>query len=83
MGSLVKRAASLLMDVLFGKEDAEPYVSKTNGVFTGNCMVRQHTMDKVSVGPCWHPTYNGRCPVHGNVTVYLDDLAHWPKDYEL
>jgi hypothetical protein len=51
--------------------------------FTGNCMVRQHTMDGYSVGRCWHSTYNGVCHLHGNVSIYLDDVARWPNDYEL
>ena len=59
-------------------------------VFTGNCLVRQHTGDGFYVGRCYHSTYNDVCPVHGNVAEWLsddpDDLQSyraWPKDYEL
>jgi hypothetical protein len=68
-----------------------PFKRKTRGTgyidiarnFTGNCMVWQHTGDGHYVGPCWHSTYNGVCHVHGNVAIYLDDVAEWPKDYDL
>lgn len=62
------------------KRKADPVLAPA---FTGNCMVRQHTGDNAWVGPCWHSTYNGICPTHGNVAVYLDDLARWPNDFEL
>lgn len=52
-------------------------------IFTGNCMVRQHTGDGDCVGRCWHSTHDGVCHLHGDVSVYLDDLARWPNDYEL
>jgi hypothetical protein len=41
--------------------------------FTGNCPVRQRTGDGASVGRCWHSTYGGICPSHGNVSAYLTD----------
>jgi hypothetical protein len=55
-------------------------------VFTGNCMVRQHTMDGHYIGRCYHSTYNGVCHVHGDVSVWLCDpsmtLWDWPNDYD-
>lgn len=54
--------------------------------FTGNCMVRQYTGDGHPVGPCWHSTYNGLCPLHGDVTAYLPDGRlglSWPAEYQL
>lgn len=39
--------------------------------FTGNCPVRQHTADGAGVGRCWHSTYQGVCPVHGEVSEWL------------
>lgn len=65
---------------------------KPEPVFTGNCMVRQHTGDGDFVGRCYHSTYDGRCHVHGDVSAYLE-LAPigevlgakdvWPNDHEL
>lgn len=52
-------------------------------VFTGNCMVRQHTMDRHPVGPCWHSTYDGVCHLHGDVSIYLPGELTWPNDYDL
>jgi hypothetical protein len=52
-------------------------------VFTGNCMVFQHTGDGHYVGRCYHSTYDGRCPTHGDVSACLDDLVNWPNDYDL
>lgn len=60
---------------------------KTEEVFTGNCLVRQHTADGVFVGRCYHSTYDKRCPLHGDVSEWLKPEADfydtWPKDYEL
>lgn len=50
--------------------------------FTGNCMVHQHTGDGRYVGRCYHSTYAGVCHLHGNVSIYLDDLCEWPNDYD-
>lgn len=58
------------------KADPEP-------VFTGNCYVREYTGDGEYVGNCYHSTYDGRCPRHGSVAIYLDDIAEWPRDFEL
>jgi hypothetical protein len=43
--------------------------------FTGNCPVRQHTGDGAFVGRCWHSTYGGVCPLHGDVSGWLEDDA--------
>lgn len=55
--------------------------------FTGNCLVRQHTMDGHYVGRCYHSTYGDVCHVHGNVGEWLSDgdegFVDWPRDYEL
>jgi hypothetical protein len=50
-------------------------------IFTGNCLVREFTGDGVSVG-CYHSTYNGICPRHGDVTEHFA-LHNWPRDFEL
>lgn len=61
-----------------------PFKRKTEPrVFTGNCLVWQHTGDGVYVGRCYHSTYNGRCHVHGDVRIYLDGWLVWPRDYDL
>jgi hypothetical protein len=54
-------------------------------VFTGNCMVRQHTGDMYYVGRCYHSTYNGVCHLHGDVSGFLaiGDFHAWPNDYDL
>jgi len=39
--------------------------------FTGNCPVRSRTGDGVSVGRCWHSTYAGVCPIHGDVQQWI------------
>jgi len=39
--------------------------------FTGNCPARSRTGDGVSVGRCWHSTYEGVCPIHGNVEAWI------------
>lgn len=56
--------------------------------FTGNCMVRQYTGDGDSVGPCWYATYDGQCPLHGDVSDYLEicsehEVDIWPADFNL
>lgn len=68
-----------LFDRFRKKAEPEPKV------FTGNCMVRQHTGDGVYVGRCYHSTYNGRCHLHGDVSTYLahGEWDGWPNDYEI
>lgn len=51
-------------------------------VFTGNCLVYQHTADGACVGRCWHSTYNGVCHLHGDVSAWLEH-GDWPDDYSL
>lgn len=59
--------------------------------FTGTCYVREYTADGFSVGACYHPTYDGQCPRHGDVMDYLSFAAGdprravkpWPADYNL
>lgn len=51
--------------------------------FTGNCMVFQHTADGHCVGRCYHSTYNGVCPLHGDVSRWLRFDPNWPNDYEV
>lgn len=60
-------------------------------VFTGNCMVRCHTMDGYPIGRCYHSTYDGVCHVHGDVRPWLpsdprlvvDGYSAWPSDKDL
>jgi hypothetical protein len=63
---------------------------KPVAVFTGNCLVRQHTADGAYVGRCHHSTYDNVCHLHGNVATWLlgdqDDPATfvaWPNDFDL
>lgn len=61
--------------------------------FTGNCFVKQTTGDGDYVGRCYHSTYDGDCPLHGDVTIWLtksgapnmfpDNWIVWPYDHEL
>jgi hypothetical protein len=53
--------------------------------FTGNCHVREYTGDGVYVGNCYYSTYDGWCPRHGDVSIYLDGVlaGGWPRDFEL
>lgn len=39
--------------------------------FTGACTVRERTGDGVPVGRCFHATYDGICPRHGDVRQWL------------
>jgi hypothetical protein len=55
---------------------------KPEPAFSGNCLVRMYTGDGHSVGKCWHSTYDGVCPSHGDVTQYLQNYG-WPRDFEL
>lgn len=62
--------------------------AKPAPIFTGNCLVRLHTGDGHGVGPCWHSTYDGVCPSHGDVGMYLQvcsehEVDIWPNDYQL
>jgi hypothetical protein len=54
------------------KEEPKP-------AFTGNCMAHLHTQDGFYVGRCYYSTYDGICPTHGDVSIYLDDLCDWPN----
>jgi hypothetical protein len=80
------------------KRNTTNFIGSVQAPFTGNCMVRQHTMDGHYVGRCYHSTYNDVCPIHGNVGEWLADypgmisngndaeitwMRAWPKDYEL
>jgi hypothetical protein len=56
--------------------------AKPEPVFTGNCYVRSFTGDGHFTGRCYHSTYDGVCPLHRDVSVYLA-YAGWPRDFEL
>lgn len=63
-----------------------PQVEKNleKGVFTGNCLVFEHTADGGYVGRCWFSTYDFLCPRHGDVSKWsLSADPHWPNDYQL
>lgn len=63
-----------------------PFKRKPDPVFTGNCLVRVYTHDGDYVGNCYYSTYDGVCPTHGNVSVWLGFLSEyvkWPRDFEL
>jgi hypothetical protein len=51
-------------------------------VFTGNCMVFQHTADGHCVGRCYYSTYGGVCHLHGDVSAWIE-YGDWPNDYDL
>lgn len=57
--------------------------------FSGECLVREFTADGHFVGRCYFATYDGECPRHGGVHLYLagPDLVgwpvQWPRDYDL
>lgn len=51
-------------------------------VFTGNCMVYQHTGDGAYAGRCYHSTYNGVCHLHGDVSWSLS-YGFWYNDFEI
>lgn len=57
-----------------------PIITETRTtLFTGTCPVRQHTADGHYVGRCYHSTYEGRCHLHGDVSVWLGDNADLTK----
>lgn len=52
------------------KQASDP---RTHAMFTGNCVIREHTGDGHYVGRCDFATYNHICPRHGIVVDYPND----------